>query len=406
MKTKLWFIGGLALLCLFAMPHVQASAKILSLKEQAEALIGTPYEKGGTDPKNGFDSSGFIQYLFKHAKAVDLPRKVVDQHQLGERVSLNEAEPGDLVYFRSLEEKKDTPIHVALYIGNQQIIHTTLSKGVIVTDLSQSTYWKERYDVTKRLPTTQRTSNEKIVKDAMTYLGIPYVFGSADPKGGFDCSGFLQYVFGQSLGIYLPRSAQQQWMVGEKVNMKNIRPGDFIFFSNTYKQGISHVGMYVGDNRFIHASRSESVTISYLSESYWREKFTGVKRLTGLKLAKQNPVVSEAAMFLGEVCYVKGGTTPKEGFDTAGFTQYVYKKALGIELPRYAAGQLKAGTTVGREELKPGDLVFFSGSYLTPAIYAGAGQVIQMTISNGVVITNMNTSTYWKDKYETAVRVK
>ncbi|BBP92745.1 hypothetical protein BsIDN1_63630 [Bacillus safensis] len=67
------------------------------------------------------------------------------------------------------------------------------------------------------------------MKDAMTYLGIPYEFGGADPKTGFDCSGFLQYLFEKSLGIYLPRSAEQQWIVGEKVALDDIRPGDFVF---------------------------------------------------------------------------------------------------------------------------------------------------------------------------------
>lgn len=84
----------------------------------------------------------------------------------------------------------------------------------------------------------------------------------------------------------------------------------------------------------------------------------------------------------------------------------MYREVLGIELPRYASGQVKAGTPVKRSELKPGDLVFFSGTSLMPAIYAGSNQVIHVTVSNGVVLTNMKTSTYWKDKYETAVRIK
>ncbi|MDG3045137.1 C40 family peptidase [Bacillus sp. B6(2022)] len=103
------------------------------------------------------------------------------------------------------------------------------------------------------------------------------------------------------------------------------------------------------------------MTISYLSESYWREKWTGAKRLTELKLAKEDPVVSKAATYIGEVPYVKGGASPKQGFDTAGFTQYIYQAVLGIEMPRYAPGQVKAGTPVKRSELKPGDLVFLKG---------------------------------------------
>ncbi|MFB8735979.1 NlpC/P60 family protein [Bacillus sp. SL00103] len=83
--------------------------------------------------------------------------------------------------------------------------------------------------------------------------------------------------------------------------------GILSFLATHTNPGISHVGMYIGGDRFIHASRSESVTISYLSESYWREKWTGAKRLTELKLAKENPIVSKAATYIGEVPYVKVG---------------------------------------------------------------------------------------------------
>lgn len=406
MKWKGMLIGGCALVGLMFMSQSGVSAQTKSPLEKAETLIGTPYEKGGTDPKTGFDASGFIQYVFKTSGSFDLPRKVIDQYQIGEKISWEKAKPGDLVYFRNLDETKDIPTHVALYVGDHQVIHMTLNQGVVKTDVSRSKYWTDRFYAVKRLPVSQEISDDRLVKDAMKYLGIPYVFGAADPKVGFDCSGFLQYLFEKSLGIYLPRSAEQQWIVGEKVALADIRPGDFVFFSNTYKKGISHVGMYIGGDRFIHASRSGSVTISYLSESYWREKWTGAKRLTELKLAKEDPIVSKAAMYIGEVPYVKNGTNPKEGFDTAGFTQYVYQEVLGIQLPRYASGQVKEGTPVKRSEIEPGDLVFFKGPTLMPAIYAGANQVIHVTVSNGVVITNMKTSTYWKDKYETAVRIK
>ncbi|MDM5299663.1 NlpC/P60 family protein [Bacillus pumilus] len=406
MKWKGMLIGGCTLIGLMCLSQSEVSAQTKLPLEQAKTLIGTPYQKGGTDPKKGFDSSGFIQYVFKKSGSFDLPRKVIDQYQIGEKVSWEKAKPGDLVFFRKLEETRDIPTHVALYAGNHQVIHITLSQGVVKTDVSQSKYWTDRYYAVKRLPSSQQLSNHHLVKEAMKYLGVPYVFGAADPKVGFDCSGFLQYLFEKSLGIYLPRNAEQQWTVGEKVALNQIRPGDFVFFSNTYKKGISHVGMYVGGDRFIHASRSESVTMSYLSEAYWQEKWTGAKRLTGLKLAQENPVVSKAATYIGEVPYVKGGTNPKTGFDTAGFTQYVYDQAMGIQLPRYASGQVKAGTPVKRSELRPGDLVFFKGTSLIPGIYAGSNQVIHVTASKGVAMTNMKTSTYWKDKYETAVRIK
>lgn len=236
MKWKGILLGGCAIVGLMFMSQTEVSAQTTSPLKQAETLIGTPYHKGGIDPKTGFDASGFIQYVYKTTGAFDLPRKVIDQYQIGENVSWEKAKPGDLVYFRSLEETKDIPTHVALYAGNDQVIHITLSQGVVKTDVSKSKYWTDRFYAVKRLPVSQEMSDDQLVKDAMKYLGIPYVFGASDPKVGFDCSGFLQYLFEKSLGIYLPRSAEQQWMVGEKVARDDIRPGDFVFLATRIKK--------------------------------------------------------------------------------------------------------------------------------------------------------------------------
>ncbi|MBD4894609.1 gamma-DL-glutamyl hydrolase, partial [Xanthomonas citri pv. citri] len=142
-----------------------------------------------------------------------------------------------------------------------------------------------------------------------------------------------------------------------------------VYFSNTYKTGISHAGIYAGAGRFIQASRSEKVTISYLSEDYWKSKMTGIRRFDNLTIPKENPIVSEATLYVGEVPYKQGGVTPETGFDTAGFVQYVYQKAAGISLPRYATSQYNAGTKIEKADLKPGDIVFFQSTSLNPSIY-------------------------------------
>lgn len=149
----------------------------------------------------------------------------------------------------------------------------------------------------------------------------------------------------------------------------------------------------------------QKVTISYLSEDYWISKMTGIRRFDHLAITKENPIVSEATLYVGEVPYKKGGVSPETGFDTAGFVQYVYQ-ATGISLPRYATSQFKAGSMIEKADLKPGDIVFFQSTSLNPAIYIGNGQVVHVTLSNGVTITNMNTSTYWKDKYAGSIRVQ
>ena len=118
---------------------------------------------------------------------------------------------------------------------------------------------------------------QKIIATAKQYLGVPYVWGGTSPSG-FDCSGLVYYVFRQH-GINLNRTAATQYQHGSYVAKSNLRPGDLVFFQNTYKEGISHVGIYVGDGKFLHASSSQGVTISALSNSYWTSHYYGARRI-------------------------------------------------------------------------------------------------------------------------------
>ena len=115
-----------------------------------------------------------------------------------------------------------------------------------------------------------------IVAAATNYIGVPYVFGGTSPYG-FDCSGYVQYVFAKS-GISLPRTADVQYEVGTPISTTDLVTGDLVFFS-TYTYGASHVGIYVGDGRFIHASSSRGVTIDSLGSSYWSSHYIGARRI-------------------------------------------------------------------------------------------------------------------------------
>lgn len=118
----------------------------------------------------------------------------------------------------------------------------------------------------------------KIVNTAKSHLGKPYVFGAANGKS-FDCSGFTYYVFKQN-GINIPRTSSSQASVGSKVSKSNLQAGDLVIFSNTYKQGPSHAGIYLGNNQFIHASSGgKRVMISSLNSSYYSKKFSYGRRL-------------------------------------------------------------------------------------------------------------------------------
>lgn len=123
--------------------------------------------------------------------------------------------------------------------------------------------------------TSQTTSNlaDLIIAEGKKYIGTPYVWGGSTPQG-FDCSGFLSYVFARN-GKSLPRTVETIWNAGQPVS--TLQKGDLVFFE-TYKTGPSHAGIYLGNRQFLHAGSSTGVTISSLDNSYWSPRYLGAKR--------------------------------------------------------------------------------------------------------------------------------
>lgn len=120
-------------------------------------------------------------------------------------------------------------------------------------------------------------NSDKIIHTALSYRGVKYRFGGATPSG-FDCSGFVMYVYNQ-YGIKLPRTADKQFEIGSPIkSKKDLKPGDLVFFE-TYEKGASHVGIYQGENQFIHASSSRGVTVSPLSDTYFAPRYLGARRV-------------------------------------------------------------------------------------------------------------------------------
>ena len=120
--------------------------------------------------------------------------------------------------------------------------------------------------------------SRRIVNTSMQYIGVPYVFGGNNPRYGLDCSAYVKLVYSQ-VGINLPRTADAQFEVGTPVSTADLLPGDAVFFE-TYAPGASHVGIYIGDGNFIHASSSKGVTISSLGASYYSSHYLGARRMT------------------------------------------------------------------------------------------------------------------------------
>lgn len=113
---------------------------------------------------------------------------------------------------------------------------------------------------------------------ALTFQGVPYQYGGTTPATGFDCSGFVQYVLGRH-EIALPRTAAEQFRIGQRIGERDVQAGDLVFFS-TIAPGASHVGLALSADEFVHAPATSGVVrVERLRSSYWKQRFVGARRL-------------------------------------------------------------------------------------------------------------------------------
>jgi cell wall-associated NlpC family hydrolase len=133
---------------------------------------------------------------------------------------------------------------------------------------------------------SERAAN--LLFHALSLIGAPYKFGGGDAASGFDCSGFVRHTFAAALDMPLPRSSYAMSRLGQPVERDQLQPGDLLFY-NTLKRRFSHVGIYLGDGRFIHApSRGKQVEIVDMNDRYWQRRFDGARRLLGHAEAAEN----------------------------------------------------------------------------------------------------------------------
>ncbi|PYZ98091.1 hypothetical protein CR205_05710 [Alteribacter lacisalsi] len=256
------------------------------LLDQAYALKGIPFESGGKEPGTGFNSSGFVQYVFQEATGIRMPRIAAHQNDLGDNIPFDDLIPGDLVFF------KNESLMSGIYMGDGEFMTVSLSGGTEILSFEKDRFWTEHFAGARRLteeekealhPSTYSGHDHPAVKEAVQYLDTPYLFGGTD-REGLDCSFLVQEVFRESLGVYLPRVSRDQFRVGENVALDDLQAGDVLYFSDIDSAKVetagqvTHTGIYLGNDFMIHASRTEEMTqISYLND-YWNEAFTGARR--------------------------------------------------------------------------------------------------------------------------------
>ena len=189
-----------------------------------------------------------------------------------------------------------------------------------------------------QLITTVRDGTSNLVDSAMNFLGVRYKLGGNTAETGFDCSGFTRYVFENSLGRVLPHRADEQANAPElaKVDKKDLKPGDLVFF-DTMRRTFSHVGIYLGDGKFIHSPRTgETVRIEDINISYWAKHFTGARRVPELADANGNAntsmLASLTARFSGQGGLDKPVVTPVVAAAAAPTAQLASLNPSGLRL--------------------------------------------------------------------------
>ncbi len=135
-------------------------------------------------------------------------------------------------------------------------------------------------EVGQKVTHTVTHNASELVVTAMGFLGVPYKRGGNTLETGFDCSGFVRAMYEQTVGLILPRKAEQQAAATQQIERAELQPGDLVFF-NTLRRTFSHVGIYVGDGKFIHSPKpGAEVRVEDMQKNYWHTRFDGARRVT------------------------------------------------------------------------------------------------------------------------------
>lgn len=241
------------------------------------SYLGTPYVYGGMR-SSGLDCSGLINLVYYDATGQRIPRTVVQLKDYAMEIPRDDLMPGDIVFYDTAGPLS----HAGIYAGNGMLIHAASEynrSGVVVSRFDRD-YYQQRYHSAGRLLSgLDRGDMQRIVDSALSYVGTAYVFGGASPSG-VDCSGFVHLVFRESLDHTPSRTVENLVREIEDVPEDDLRPGDLLFFNTSGP--LSHVGIYIGGNQFVHAASEtirNGVIYSDMNAPYYRERYNSSARI-------------------------------------------------------------------------------------------------------------------------------
>ena len=251
--------------------------------------------------------------------------------------------------------------------------------------------------------TAEAATPTELIQVASKYKGIPYRYGGTT-TAGFDCSGYTSFVFKQ-LGISIPRTSAGQYGVGTAVSKSNLQVGDLVFF-NTSGKGVSHVGIYIGNNNFIHSSSSKGVSVASIYDPYyWGSRYIGAKRVATFTAAQQQqvaapaPEVKPAAIDFTKIASRQAVATKLVnalGLNTSDTSSKFPDVKAGSELAGMTTALYNAGIFSGDGEGK-----FNLGSALTRAEMAKVlvnAYGLTLQEGNGMTFTDVPAS-HWAHNY-------
>jgi cell wall-associated NlpC family hydrolase len=438
------------------------------LRRELALWKDTPYSDKGRS-RRGVGNAAFVSIVLASALDVDVPASHDQLIRMGKLVERPALQAGDLVFFEGDGVGPFRGRSVGLYVGDGEVAIAHKDLGVRVGPIDRLP-WKQRFRTGRRLPaeaaeppafdaSSYGSNRGALLRDiARAWAGTLYKQGGTT-FDGIGNDEFVREVYGAVFEDELEGTPKAWEKLGRPVKQADLEPGDIILYEAVGIGSIvnqKHAGLYIGGGEFVHSVKGAAVTISRLTEPRWRSAYKMARRIdpdpagaeptpvaaaaraasaprpavasggatSGASGTAASPAAAGSAREVTEVesrlrrayepwagtPYKIGGTS-KRGVDCSAFVRAVYQDVYDVELPRTAQEQERLGTTVKKNDLEAGDLVFFRTQGMGPlfrsrhvGVYLGGGEFAHASGKRGVTIARLDNR-YWSRKYATARRV-